>query len=167
MQKITLVAAFAHRYCIGINNRIPWHLPEDFQFFRNYTIGKPVIMGRKTWESLPRKPLPDRRNIIISRQTDYPAAGAEIMDSLTAALNACSKAPEIIIMGGAQIYQQAMHLATDLRLTEIDLEVPGDTFFPTIDRNLWEEISREPCTSAKGISFELVHYRRISELHNR
>lgn len=161
MQKITLVAAFAHRYCIGINNRIPWHLPEDFQFFRNYTIGKPVIMGRKTWESLPRKPLPDRRNIIISRQTDYPAAGAEIMDSLTAALNACSKAPEIIIMGGAQIYTEAMPAATDLRITEVGLSVAGDAFFPKISSSDWQEISREAHTAANGTGYAFVHYERL------
>ncbi|MDO4249228.1 MAG: dihydrofolate reductase [Neisseria sp.] len=167
MPQITLIAAYARDYCIGIDNRMPWHLPEDFQFFRNYTTGKPVIMGRKTWESLPRKPLPGRRNIVVSRQTNYPAEGAEVISDLTTALSTCDEVPEIIIMGGAQIYQQAMPLATDLRITEIDLEVIGDAFFPTIDPAIWQEVSRKPHISTDGLRFDFVHYCRISELHNR
>ena len=91
MPKITLIAAYAHHYCIGIDNRMPWHLPEDFQFFRSYTTGKPVVMGRKTWESLPRKPLPGRRNIVISRQADYQADGAEVVADLNTALSLCNE----------------------------------------------------------------------------
>ena len=165
MPKITLIAAYAHHYCIGIDNRMPWHLPEDFQFFRSYTTGKPVVMGRKTWESLPRKPLPGRRNIVISRQADYQADGAEVVADLNTALSLCAEAPEIIIMGGAQIYQQAIPLATDLRMTEIDLEVAGgDAFFPAIDPALWHEVSREKHTAANGLRFDFVHYCRISPL---
>lgn len=154
MPKITLIAAYAHHYCIGIENRMPWHLPEDFQFFRSYTTGKPVVMGRKTWESLPRKPLPDgRRNIVISRQADYQADGAEVVADLNTALSLCAEAPEIIIMGGAQIYQQAIPLATDLRMTEIDLEVAGgDAFSPAIDPALWHEVSREKHNRSQRLS---------------
>ena len=108
MTKITLIAACAENLCIGAGNAMPWHIPEDFAFFKAYTLGKPVIMGRKTWESLPVKPLPERRNIVISRQADYCAAGAETAASLEAALALCADMGEIVIMGGAQIYAQAM-----------------------------------------------------------
>lgn len=161
MQKITLIAAYADARCIGINNTMPWHLPEDFAFFKRYTSGKPVIMGRKTWESLPKKPLPERRNIVISRQTDYAADGAEVVTSLGDALALCADAPEIIIMGGAQIYAQALPLATDLRLTEVALQVEGgDAFFPEFSADEWQETARESHTSAKGIDYVFVHYQR-------
>ena len=120
MQKITLVAAVGSNGCIGVGNDMPWHIPEDFAFFKAYTSNKPVVMGRKTWESLPKKPLPNRRNIVVSRQADYVATGAEIVPDLAAALALCNTVEEIILMGGAQIYNQALSLATDLRLTEVD-----------------------------------------------
>ncbi|KPN73135.1 dihydrofolate reductase [Neisseria sp. 74A18] len=162
MQKITLIAACDNRNCIGINNTMPWHLPEDFAFFRSYTGGKPVIMGRKTWESLPKKPLPGRRNIVVTRQADYAAEGAETVCDLQSALEMCAEAEEIIIMGGAQIYTQALSLATDLRITEIDLDVAGDAFFPDIHPDDWH-VNREGLRTAEnGINYEFVHYRRVS-----
>ncbi|PSJ79341.1 dihydrofolate reductase [Neisseria iguanae] len=160
MQKITLIAAYAEHRCIGISNTMPWYLPEDFAFFKHYTSGKPVVMGRKTWESLPKKPLPDRRNIVISRQTDYAAEGAEVAASLSEALALCVDAPEIIIMGGALIYAQALPLATDLRLTEVALNVAdGDAFFPEFSADDWLETTREHHTSTKGIAYAFVHYQ--------
>ncbi|XXQ69301.1 dihydrofolate reductase [Neisseriaceae bacterium B1] len=163
MQKITLIAAMAQNRVIGKQNDIPWHIPEDFAFFKAYTTGKPVIMGRKTWDSLPRKPLPNRRNIVITRQQDWADEGAEVFSDFQAALTACADAPEIIIMGGAQIYAQALadNLATDIRLTEIALEPDGDALFPEFSRETWQEISREAQVSAQGIAFNLVHYQRI------
>lgn len=161
MQKITLIAACAENGCIGINNAMPWHLPEDFAFFRNYTTGKPVIMGRKTWESLPKKPLQGRRNIVVSRRADYPADGAEVMPDLQTALAACAEDAEIIIMGGAQIYTEAMPAATDLRITEVGLNVAGDAFFPKISSSDWQEISREAHTAANGTGYAFVHYERL------
>ena len=163
MQKITLIAAYAENRCIGINNTMPWHIAEDFAFFKNYTSGKPVIMGRKTWESLPKKPLPHRRNIVISRQEDYVATGAEVVDSLAAALALCADVAEVIIMGGAQIYEQALPVATDLRITEVSLNVAGDAFFPVFDKQEWREITREEQVSAKGIGFAFVHYCRLEQ----
>ncbi|HEZ0793409.1 TPA: dihydrofolate reductase [Neisseria meningitidis] len=161
MLKITLIAACAENLCIGADNAMPWHIPEDFAFFKAYTLGKPVIMGRKTWESLPVKPLPGRRNIVISRQADYCAAGAETAASLEAALALCTGAEEAVIMGGAQIYGQAMPLATDLRITEVDLSVEGDAFFPAIDRTHWKEAERtERRVSSKGTRYAFVHYLR-------
>lgn len=161
MQKITLVAACAENGCIGIDNTMPWHIPEDFAFFKAYTSGKPVVMGRKTWESLPKKPLPGRRNIVITRQADYAAEGAETAASLQEALAACAGAEEIIIMGGAQIYAESMPFATDLRITEVKLNVAGDAFFPLIDKTVWQEAARrEEHESSKGIVYAFVHYRR-------
>lgn len=157
---VTLVAAVAANGCIGRGNDMPWHIPEDFAFFKQYTLGKPVLMGRKTWDSLPRKPLPGRRNIVITRQTGWQAAGAECADSLEAALALAADAPEIIIMGGAQIYAQALPLATDVRLTEVALTVAGDAFFPPLPPGQWQEISRKACRSGQGIDLAFVHYRR-------
>lgn len=163
MQKITLVAACGNNNCIGIDNGMPWHLPEDFAFFRTYTAGKPVVMGRKTWESLPKKPLPGRRNIVITRQTDYAAEGAETVSDLQSALDLCAKAEEIVIMGGAQIYAQALPVATDLRITEIDLNVEGgDAFFPGINPAEWQAEREGVRTAQNGLRYEFVHYRRIA-----
>ena len=161
-QHITLVVAIAKNGCIGINNDMPWHIPEDFAFFKAYTSGKPVVMGRKTWESLPKKPLPHRRNIVITRQADYVAEGAEVVGDLQAAFALCADAPEIIVMGGAQIYAEALPLATDLRITEVDLSVEGDAYFPTVDANVWQEVAREAHVSAKDIAFAFVHYQRYA-----
>ena len=107
MQKITLIAACAPDRCIGINNTMPWHLPEDFAFFKAYTLNKPVVMGRKTWESLPRKPLPGRRNIVISRQAGYTAEGAETVGSLEEALALCAAVEEITMLGRLDAQQRA------------------------------------------------------------
>ncbi|WP_274571374.1 dihydrofolate reductase [Neisseria leonii] len=159
---ITLIAAYAAaNRCIGTDNRMPWHLPEDFAFFKAYTLGKPVIMGRKTWESLPKKPLPGRRNIVISRQTGYRAEGAETVHSLEAALALCSGSEEAVIMGGAQIYRQALPLATELRITEVETDVEGDAFFPEWPSENWREMSRETGISQNGLRFAFVRYVRV------
>lgn len=162
MQKITLIAAAAENGCIGTDNSMPWHLPEDFAFFKAYTAGKPVVMGRKTWESLPKKPLPERRNMVVTRQADYAAEGAETAAGLHEALAMCAGAGEIIIMGGAQIYAEAMPLATDIRLTEVGLKPDGDAFFPEIPPQEWQETAREAHESANGIAYSFVHYQRTA-----
>ena len=161
MPQITLIAATAANGCIGINNSMPWHIPEDFAFFKQYTLGKPVVMGRKTWDSLPKKPLPGRRNLVVSRQSDWQAAGAEHAASLQAALALLADEAEIIIMGGAEIYAQAMPMATDLRITEVDLHVAGDAFFPAIDAAQWRRCTHEAHQSSKGIDYAFVHYERV------
>ena len=160
MPTITLIAAVADNCCIGSGNAMPWHIVEDFAFFKRYTLGKPVVMGRKTWDSLPKKPLPGRRNIVITRQPLWQAEGAERADSLDAALAMLVDVPEIIIMGGAQIYAQALPYATDLRLTEVSLDVSGDAFFPEFSSDEWKEQLRETHISAKGIGYAFVHYVR-------
>lgn len=157
--KITLIAALGQNRCIGSENRLPWHIPEDFAFFKQYTLGKPMIMGRKTWESLPRKPLPERQNIVVSRDSSYHAEGAQTAGSLQAALALCADAPEAVIIGGAQIYSQALPFATDLRLTEVALSPEGDAFFPEIGPQ-WRQQERLPRISNSGIAFDLVHYMR-------
>ncbi|WMY91191.1 dihydrofolate reductase [Snodgrassella communis] len=159
--KITLVAALADNNCIGENNRIPWHVPEDFEFFKNYTMGKPVVMGRKTWESLPKKPLPGRPNYVISRQQEQQFSGAILCHSIKEAIQQLADCPEIIIMGGAQIYAQAMPLATDLRLTRIHVNVIGDTFFPAINANEWQQTESSSHISSKNnIAYDLQHFVR-------
>lgn len=160
MQKITLIAAVAQNRVIGTNNDMPWHIPEDFAFFKQYTSGKPVLMGRKTWDSLPKKPLPNRQNIVITRQTAWQADGAQVFTNIQAALNAHADAPEIIIMGGAEIYQQIIESATDLRLTEVHLQPQGNALFPEFSPQQWREISRQSHVSQNGIAFDLVHYQK-------
>ncbi len=165
-QKITLIAAMAHHRVIGFNNQIPWHIAEDFVFFKQYTIGKPVIMGRKTWHSLPRRPLPNRRNIVLTQQKHWQDEGAEVFFSLDEAIAACVAAPEIIIMGGAEIYRQSLPIATDLRLTEIDLSTSGDAYFPEFSRQDWQEISRDKHIAQNGLAFDFVHYTRAATQKN-
>ena len=160
MPKITLIAARAANGVIGADNKMPWHLPEDFAFFKAYTLGKPVVMGRKTWQSLPKKPLPGRRNIVVTRQADFAAEGAETAASLAAAFALCAGEEEIIVMGGGEIYAQAMAQATDLRITEIALEAAGDAVFPNIDPALWHEAERTEHVSANGLRYAFVHYVR-------
>lgn len=160
IQQITLIAAMAHQRIIGGNNQMLWHLPEDFAFFKQYTLGKPIIMGRKTWDSLPRKPLPQRRNLVITRQTNWSADGAEVYDTWQNALAACTDVPEVMVIGGGQIYQQMLDVATDLRLTEIDLTVEGDAVFPHFSPEQWREVAREKGVSQNGVKFDFVHYQR-------
>ena len=160
--QITLIAALAQNRIIGNANQIPWHIPEDFAFFKRYTTGKPIIMGRKTWDSLPRKPLPNRRNIVITRQADWQADGAEAVHDFQAALQACAGEREAVIIGGAQIYAIALPFATDLRLTEIALNPAGDAYFPEFSRDKWREVAREAQVSERGLAYNFVHYQRAA-----
>ena len=163
-QKITLIAAIDKNNAIGKDNQMAWHIPEDFAFFKQYTLHKPIIMGRKTWQSLPKKPLPERRNIILSQQIDFIAEKAEVLHSTDEVFSQLKHEAEIIIIGGAKIYQQFLPFATDIRLTEVNLEIENaDAFFPVIDKNQWLEINRESCVSVKNqISFDFVHYVKKS-----
>lgn len=142
--RVTLIAALAKNRAIGINNTLPWRLPEDLKHFKALTLGHPIIMGRKTWDSIGR-PLPGRTNIVISRSTDYAPAGALLATSLDAALRLAldSGAAEAFVIGGADIYRQSMPFADCLQLTEIDHEFAADTFFPSFDAGSWQETARE------------------------
>lgn len=163
MAELTLIAAVASNRVIGIHNQLPWHLPEDMKYFREVTRGAPVIMGRKTWESLPLRfrPLPGRQNIVVSRQTDYVAEGAELASSLPDAV-AKALGEEVFLIGGADLYQQAMPLAQKLMLTEVALSPEGDAWFPEVDAALWQESSRLPQVAADGTAFAFVVYSRRS-----
>jgi dihydrofolate reductase len=139
---ISIIVAMAHDRVIGKNNGMPWHLPADLKHFKKITTGKPVIMGRKTFESI-GKALPNRRNLVVSRNADYEAPGAEVVPSLDAALSEVADQAEVFVIGGAQLFEQALPLAQRMVLTLIDLTVDGDTFFPEWDPSQWHEVSRE------------------------
>ncbi|MBI2306841.1 MAG: type 3 dihydrofolate reductase [Rhodocyclales bacterium] len=160
MSVLSLIAAMDRDRLIGRDNALPWHLPEDLRHFKATTLGKPVIMGRKTWESLGR-PLPGRRNIVISRNAAYQAVGAELAASLEAALALCAEAEEAFVIGGAELYRQALPLAQRLYLTEIDGSHDGDAWFPEFPADEWREAARETHTSATGLGYAFVRYERV------
>jgi len=153
-----MIAAMANNRVIGLDNKMPWHLPADLQHFKKVTTGKPVIMGRKTFESIGR-PLPGRRNIIITRNNDYSAPGIETVTTPEAALNLVSDVEEVMIIGGGNIYQQFLEKAERLYLTFIDLDVKGDTQFPDYNKvanwNVEEEIQNLPDEKNKS-SYKFV-----------
>ena len=163
MSEICIIAAVARNLVIGKGNSLLWHLPEDMKHFRELTRGKPVIMGRKTWESLPEKfrPLPDRQNVVLTRDATYVAKGALLATSLDEALKATGDAPEVFIIGGADIYRQALPLAETLYLTEVDLTPDGDALFPDVPPTEWEEVARRaPLQESAGPGHTFVTYRR-------
>jgi len=159
---ITLIAAVARNGVIGSNNALPWHLPEDLKHFKQLTTGQAVIMGRKTWESLPERfrPLPGRQNIVVTRNAQYLAAGAAVVTSLEAALKVGVGETAVFVIGGAELYAHALPLAQRLELTEIDAEFAGDAYFPAIDRAQWRELARQPGQSATGLGYAFVTYAR-------
>ncbi len=161
---ISLVAAVARNGVIGRGNQMPWRLPEDLRFLRQLTMGAPVLMGRSTWESLPARfrPLPGRRNIVLSRQAAYRAEGAEVAADLDQALGLVTQAERIFVIGGAQIYAEALSRADELVLTEIDRDFDGDTHFPAWPRQDFVEVSRLPQQAAppNDFGFAFVTYRR-------
>lgn len=157
MSEIIIIAAVAKNRVIGKDNTLIWNIPQDMAHFKALTSGQTVVMGRKTWESLPPRfrPLPGRRNIVISRQADYAAPGAEVATSLEAALKLASTAEQAFIIGGEQIYTQAMAIADRLEITEVDLEPEGDAWFPKIPASEWNKAAE---TAGEGYAF--VTYRR-------
>lgn len=157
--RIYLVAAVARNGVIGAAGKLPWHLPEDLQHFKKLTLNHPVIMGRRTWESL-GKPLPGRDNIVITRKPGYAAPGASVAASLEAAIALCTGEPVAFVIGGAEIYAAALPLADGLVLTEIQRAFEGDTHFPEWDRKAWRVSQKETHTSAAGVPFDFVLYER-------
>ena len=139
---ISMICAMDRNSLIGANNRMPWHLSADMQYFKRVTMGKPMIMGRKTWESLGRV-LPGRRHIVITRRAGYGAEGIEVVNSVDAAVALIKTAEEAMVIGGAQIYEQLLPAAQRLYLTCIDAEFEGDTWFPEIDPTQWRKVSSE------------------------
>ena len=168
--RLALIASVARNGVIGSDNALVWHEPADQRWFRQQTMGCPVIMGRRTWDSLPARfrPLPGRPNIVVTRQRGWQAAGAEVVHSLADALAVAHSAAQragalrVFVIGGGQLYAEALPLADELVLTEIDADLPGDTHFPAWDRAAFEERSRESHVSAGPPSraFAFVTYRR-------
>ncbi|HLG07091.1 MAG TPA: dihydrofolate reductase [Gaiellaceae bacterium] len=160
--KVSLVAAVARGGVIGRKNTIPWRIPEDAQHFRTLTMGHPVVMGRRTWDSLPDRfrPLPGRRSVVVTRNPAWHADGAERAGSLDDALRLLEGAPQVFVIGGAELYATALPLTDELLLTEVDAEVEGDTYFPEWDRTAFEETTREERVSEDGTPFAFVTYER-------
>jgi dihydrofolate reductase len=165
--RITLVAALARNRVIGRRNELPWRLAEDLRRFKALTMGHPVIMGRKTHESIQAslgRPLPGRLNIVVTRSPDYAAPGCIVAASLEAAFAAAGQTPEIFVIGGAEIYRAALAGADRLCLTEIDAEFDGDAAFPDLPENAWREVSREahPPGPEFAHGYAFVVYERAS-----
>lgn len=159
---IALVAAVGENRVIGRAGGLPWHIPGDLEFFKKTTMGKPVIMGRKTWESL-RRPLPGRTNIVISRDPEYTADGAQVASGLDQALAVAGERAggEIMVIGGAEIYRLALPKADRLYLTEVALSPDGDAFFPDFDKNDWRQTSRTAFPAEPDIpAYALLVYDR-------
>jgi dihydrofolate reductase len=171
--KISMIAAVARNGVIGAHNAIPWRLPSDFAFFKRTTMGKPLVMGRKTFESI-GKPLPGRINIVVTRQHGYQPDGVLVFSSLSAALEhakalaAADGEDEVFVGGGAEIYHEAMPLADRLYITHVELEPEGETRFPAIDPAVWEVVAEPdvPLTGRDSATFRtLVYERRGTRAH--
>jgi dihydrofolate reductase len=160
--RISLVAAVARGGVIGRNGALPWRLPEDARRFRELTMGHAVVMGRRTWDSLPERfrPLPGRRNVVVTRNPGWSADGAERAGSLDDALGLLAGAAQVFVIGGGELYAEALARSDELLLTEIDAGVEGDTWFPAWERREFEELAREEHVSETGVPFAFVTYAR-------
>ena len=159
--KLNLILARARNGVIGNHNTLPWHLPEDLAHFKRTTLGCPVIMGRKTWDSLPPRfrPLPGRLNVVVTRQPNWQAEGAVVANSLEAACAACPSESTAWVIGGAELYAQALVLASTAVVTEIDADFEGDAFSPHFGPE-WREAARESHLSSAGLTYSFVSYQK-------
>ena len=160
MSVVSFVVAMADNGVIGSGGRLPWRIPEDMRRFKALTIGKPCIMGRKTWESLPKKPLPERMNIVITRDRDFRDDGAIVVHSFDYALVRAGDAAEICVIGGAEIYKVALARAGRIHLTEVHADVEGDARLAPFDRAHWRETGREDHTTTDGLRYSYVTLER-------
>ena len=158
-RQVAVIAAMARNRVIGINNTLPWHLPEDLKHFKALTMGHHIIMGRKTYESIGR-PLPGRTTVIVTRDPNYRMAGCLVAHSPEQAIALCGDDAEIFFVGGAELYRQVLPLADCLYITEIQAEYSGDAEFPEIDRSVWREVERVSHVSQTGLGYDFVSYRR-------
>ena len=158
--KLHLIYARARNGVIGTNNQLPWHLPEDLAHFKRTTLGQPVIMGRKTWDSLPPRfrPLPGRLNIVVTRQTEWQAEGAVRAGSIEDAMRQCPDTAEAWVIGGAEIYAQAAPLASSAVVTEIEQDFEGDAFAPELGAG-WQEVERTSHVAGNGLAFSFATYQ--------
>jgi dihydrofolate reductase len=159
---LNLIYACADNGVIGRDNALPWHLPEDLAHFRQLTLGCPVLMGRKTWDSLPPRfrPLPGRLNLVLTRQVDWHADGATRVATLDEALAHCPADQDLWVIGGAEVYAMALPQAHRLEITEVHLQVEGDAMAPAIDPRDWPEVTRSRHTAANGTDYSFVTRRR-------
>ena len=153
MTSVTLIAAVGRNGVIGADNDMPWHLPEDFAYFKRTTMGHPMVMGRKTFDSIGRV-LPGRRTIVVTRQPDWSHPGVETAHSLADALALAGPADEVFVCGGGQVYAEAMPFAQRLLITEVDQSPEGDVTFPEIDISQWREVGREPRDGFSWVVYE-------------
>jgi len=162
MAEIVIIVAVAQNRVIGKDNQLIWNIPEDMAHFKALTAGHTVLMGRKTWESLPPRfrPLPGRRNIVVSRQADYAAPGAELANSLEEGLALAATNETVFIIGGAEIYRQAMPLADRLEITEVELSPEGDSWFPEIPAADWQLTAKKTPPTNSGTGFAFLSYFR-------
>ena len=162
MTRVSIIVAADERGGIGRDGGLPWHLPEDLKRFKALTMGKPIVMGRRTWDSIGR-PLPGRRSIVVSRQAGLAMAGAEVYGSLEAALEAAADTPETCVIGGAEIYRQALPRAEIVHLTRVHALVDADTFLPPLDGGEWEEVAREdrPADDRHAHAYSFLTLRRV------
>jgi dihydrofolate reductase len=160
--RLSVVVAADERGGIGRAGGLPWHLPEDLKRFKALTMGKPIVMGRRTWDSIGR-PLPGRRSIVVSRQSGLAIAGAEVVGSLEQALDAAAGAPEVCVIGGAGLYRLALPRADVVHLTRVHAAVDADTFLPPLEPSEWEEVSREPhpADARHAHPYSFVTLRRV------
>ncbi len=159
-KKLTIVAAMAHNRAIGLRGGMPWHLPAELAHFKVTTMGRSLVMGRKTWESIGR-PLPGRQNIVITSDPSFEAPGCDVVHSLEEAIEVATSV-EVMIIGGGMLYRQALPLADRMVLTHIDSEAEADTWFPEWDEHEWVSITREHFAAdhANGLAYDIVDYRR-------
>jgi dihydrofolate reductase len=162
MPRVTLIVARAANGVIGVNNTLPWRLPEDLKHFKATTLGHAVLMGRRTYESIGR-PLPGRRNLVLSRQTNWHAEGCERVGSLDEAIARCADNTELFIAGGAEVYRQALARADRAIITDIDLKPAGDAFFAPLDTQQWEPMDSSTFEAANGQRFRISHYQRRTQ----
>lgn len=156
---LSVIVAMAKNRVIGIDNTLPWRLPEDLKHFKVLTMGHHIVMGRKTYESIGR-PLPGRTTVILTRDAAYRMDGCLTAGSIDAAIAACGDDPEIFFVGGAELYAQVLPRADRLYLTEIQAEYAGDAHFPEVDPARWREIDREAHVNAEGLGYHFVTYLR-------
>ena len=158
--QLILIAAVAKNRAIGLDNQLLWRLPEDLKRFKALTLGSPILMGRKTFESLGR-PLPGRRNLVLSRNPSWQAEGAEVFATLEEALASCAALDKVYVIGGEQIYRLTLAMADLLELTEVDDAPKADAFFPELPENVWLAHTRQACLDPlSGIHFDFVQYQR-------
>lgn len=166
---VAMIVAMAKNRVIGVDGKLPWYLPEDLKFFKRITQAKPLVMGRKTFASI-GKPLPNRLNVVVTRDTEFTHEGVRVCHDLSAALELADQhatieaAEEIMVMGGGEIYRQALPFAQRLYITEVDIDVEGDAIFPDFDSQEWQEVQRVAGQPAEGQpNYDFVVYERIAD----